>query len=292
MQQMASLQEEVQQLAAAQVNTGRLLQMKEEALEKERQIREDLKKKYSVSLETKFIDYWLIHWLLIYVFILKFLWSSLVASFSSVLFSASFFFFLLLSVFLLLHDEDTRCRKRLFVFFSSFVIHWWVHFPSSFPHMSTSPAVTHFFFENSWTALAPKKQQQQKRNYSYVLSFSILIFQILSVECLVAIGWYDVCGWHWAVWCVRLTVMEINEPVWLSRPKKYRVLPKNMYGPATEGDLEKVFYMLGKFPACCVLRYEICMEWYRCFLPLLLDLTVKKQQQQNSWMIKEESFSM
>lgn len=49
MQQMASLQEEVQQLAAAQVNTGRLLQMKEEALEKERQIREDLKKKYSVS---------------------------------------------------------------------------------------------------------------------------------------------------------------------------------------------------------------------------------------------------
>ena len=57
MQQMASLQEEVQQLAAAQVNTGRLLQMKEEALEKERQIREDFKKKYSVSLETKFIDY-------------------------------------------------------------------------------------------------------------------------------------------------------------------------------------------------------------------------------------------
>ena len=49
MQQMTSLQEEVQQLAAAQVNTGRLLQMKEEALEKERQIREDLKKKYSVS---------------------------------------------------------------------------------------------------------------------------------------------------------------------------------------------------------------------------------------------------
>ena len=49
MQQMASLQEEVQQLAAAQVNTGHLLQMKEEALEKERQIREDLKKKYSVS---------------------------------------------------------------------------------------------------------------------------------------------------------------------------------------------------------------------------------------------------
>ena len=123
-----------------------------------------------------------------------------------------------------------------------------------------------------------KKEKKKKRNYSYVLSFSILTFQILSVECLVAIGWYDVCGWHWAVWCVRLTVMEINEPVWLSRPKKYRVLPKNMYGPATEGDLEKVFYMLGKFPACCVLRYEICMKWCRCFLPLLLDLTVKKKK--------------
>ena len=53
MQQMTSLQEEVQQLAAAHINTGRLLQMKEEALEKERQIREDLKKKYSVSLEPK-----------------------------------------------------------------------------------------------------------------------------------------------------------------------------------------------------------------------------------------------
>ncbi|XP_070176333.1 uncharacterized protein [Littorina saxatilis] len=28
------------------------------------------------------------------------------------------------------------------------------------------------------------------------------------------------------------------------RPKKYRILPKNMYIPASEGDLEKVFYML------------------------------------------------
>ena len=43
---------------------------------------------------------------------LKFLWSSLVVSFSSVLFSASFFF-LLLSVFLLLHDEDTKVRLPL-----------------------------------------------------------------------------------------------------------------------------------------------------------------------------------
>ncbi|KAK7094021.1 coiled-coil domain-containing protein 150-like isoform X2 [Littorina saxatilis] len=50
MQQMTSLQDEVQQLAAAQINTGRLLQMKEEALDKERKLREDLKKRYS---ETK-----------------------------------------------------------------------------------------------------------------------------------------------------------------------------------------------------------------------------------------------
>ena len=49
--------------------------------------------------------------------LLKFLWSSLVASFSSVLFSASFFF-LLLSVFLLLPDEDNKCRKRSFIFLS------------------------------------------------------------------------------------------------------------------------------------------------------------------------------
>lgn len=28
------------------------------------------------------------------------------------------------------------------------------------------------------------------------------------------------------------------------RPKKYRILPKHMYPPATEGDVEKVFYML------------------------------------------------
>ena len=67
---------------------------------------------------------------------LKFLWFSLVASFSSVLFSSSFFF-LLSSVFLLLPDEDTKCRNRLFVSFSSIVVHWWVHFPSSFPHVST-----------------------------------------------------------------------------------------------------------------------------------------------------------
>ena len=70
----------------------------------------------------------------------------LVASFSSVLFSASFFF-LLLSVFLLSHDEDFKWRKRSFIFFSSFVVHRRVHFPSSFPHASTSAAVTRFFFE-------------------------------------------------------------------------------------------------------------------------------------------------
>ena len=46
----------------------------------------------------------------------------------------------------LLLDEDTKRRKRPFVFLSPFVVHWWVHFPSSFPHVSTSPAVTRFFF--------------------------------------------------------------------------------------------------------------------------------------------------
>ena len=55
---------------------------------------------------------------------------------------ASFFF--LLSVSLLLPDKDTKSRKCLFVFFSSFIFHWWVHFLSSFSHVSTSPAVTHF----------------------------------------------------------------------------------------------------------------------------------------------------
>ena len=53
----------------------------------------------------------------------KRLGSSLVASFSSILISASFFF-LLSSVFLLLPDEDTKCRNRLFVSFSSIVVHW------------------------------------------------------------------------------------------------------------------------------------------------------------------------
>ena len=36
--------------------------------------------------------------------------------------------------------------ERTRLFFSSFVVHWWVHFPSSFPHVSTSLAVTRFFF--------------------------------------------------------------------------------------------------------------------------------------------------
>ncbi|PVD36717.1 hypothetical protein C0Q70_03703 [Pomacea canaliculata] len=49
MSQMASLQEEFKQLAAAQVNTGRLLQLKEGALEKERKIREEVKKRYNQS---------------------------------------------------------------------------------------------------------------------------------------------------------------------------------------------------------------------------------------------------
>ena len=33
-----------------------------------------------------------------------------------------------------LPDEDTKCQNRSFVFFSLFVVHWWVHFLSSFPH--------------------------------------------------------------------------------------------------------------------------------------------------------------
>ena len=40
------------------------------------------------------------------------------------------------------------------VFVSSFVFLWWVQFPSSFPNLSTSPAVTRFFFEHhvSWSS--------------------------------------------------------------------------------------------------------------------------------------------
>lgn len=48
MTQMVVLQDEVRQLAAAQVNTGQLLHLKEKALEKERKLREEMKKKYSV----------------------------------------------------------------------------------------------------------------------------------------------------------------------------------------------------------------------------------------------------
>ena len=33
------------------------------------------------------------------------------------------------------------------VFVSSFVVHWWVQFVSSFPNLSISPAVTRFFFD-------------------------------------------------------------------------------------------------------------------------------------------------
>ncbi|KAL8622666.1 hypothetical protein ACOMHN_009300 [Nucella lapillus] len=50
LQQMQSLQQEVKELAAAHVNTGRLLHLKEEALDRERALREELKRKYS---ETK-----------------------------------------------------------------------------------------------------------------------------------------------------------------------------------------------------------------------------------------------
>ncbi|XP_071109363.1 coiled-coil domain-containing protein 150-like [Haliotis cracherodii] len=46
MSQIASLQEEIGQLAMAQANTSQLLQQKEAALEKEKHIRDDIKKKY------------------------------------------------------------------------------------------------------------------------------------------------------------------------------------------------------------------------------------------------------
>ena len=42
--------------------------------------------------------------------------------------------------------KKTLSVKSTCLFFSSFVIHWRVQFPSSFPHVSTSPAVTRFFF--------------------------------------------------------------------------------------------------------------------------------------------------
>ena len=44
------------------------------------------------------------------------------------------------------HQKKTLSVKSARLFFSLFAIHWWVHFPSSFPHVSTSPAVTCLFF--------------------------------------------------------------------------------------------------------------------------------------------------
>ena len=42
--------------------------------------------------------------------------------------------------------KKTLSVESACLYFSSFVVHWLVHFPSSFPHVSASPAVTRFFF--------------------------------------------------------------------------------------------------------------------------------------------------
>ncbi|KAK6176820.1 hypothetical protein SNE40_015048 [Patella caerulea] len=49
MKQISGLQSELKQLAEAQANTNQLLQQKENALEKERKLREEMKKKYSLT---------------------------------------------------------------------------------------------------------------------------------------------------------------------------------------------------------------------------------------------------
>ena len=48
-EQMSGLQDELRHLAQAYTNTQQLLKLKEDALDKERRVREEMKKKYSVS---------------------------------------------------------------------------------------------------------------------------------------------------------------------------------------------------------------------------------------------------
>ena len=63
---------------------------------------------------------------------------------------------------------------------SSFVVHWWVQFPSSFPNVSTSPAVTRFFFtlykqKNKWlfpTLLTDSSRQS--RSYGCIRTCTCL----------------------------------------------------------------------------------------------------------------------
>ena len=84
------------------------------------------------------------------------------------------FGFCFLSLFFYL--TKTLSVESACLFFSSFFVHWWVHFPSSFPHVPTSPAVTRFFFtrarinrsinRHSVARRWDKKQKHKLNSYS------------------------------------------------------------------------------------------------------------------------------
>ena len=76
--------------------------------------------------------------------LLKFLWFSLAPSFSSVLFLRVFLLSIVVFSFFF-NPKKALSVESACLFFSSFVVHRWVQFPSSFPHVSTSPTVTRFF---------------------------------------------------------------------------------------------------------------------------------------------------
>ena len=106
---------------------------------------------------------------------------------------------LLLSAFCCCPSFFFNLKKTLSVesacsFFSSFVVHWWVHFPSSFPHVSTSPAVTRFFSE--MTCLS----HPRKRFHLVFQNFSEASFLQMSLK-----PYQSRCSWFRYFW--RLMVM-------------------------------------------------------------------------------------
>ena len=60
------------------------------------------------------------------------------------------------------------------LFFSSFVGHWWVHFPRSFPHVSASPTVNRFFFKKIKIKIKTKKKKNNKQKTAYEICRSLV----------------------------------------------------------------------------------------------------------------------
>ena len=165
------------------------------------------------------------------------------------------------------HEKNENAR----LFFSSFVVHWWVSFPSSFPDVSTSPAVSRFFFKtNSKKNLSPTCRPLSCRPWfgftrsSYQVSLSYVLhddpaeIQIPSVE-----ENPELKGSPFKAWSRPEKVVHASPTARDFFLELISILP--VHSPAFFPNLFRVFLALAvaKTSSCVGLKNNICHPAHR-----------------------------